>query len=168
MPETVFGLPTHPLIVHATVVIVPVTALLLVLTLFLPKVRVWAGPLPLVLATGSAVLAPLSTSSGESLEHMVGESSLVEKHAELGDMLVWWCLGMLVVAAASYFLRRGGRDVAGAVGVALVVGGLVVSVGALVQTALIGHSGAKAAWSDVTAGATDQGSGTGDSDEDDD
>ena len=166
MPETVFGLPIHPLIVHATVVIVPATAVLLALTLFSPRVRAWAGPLPLLLAMASAVLSPLSTSSGESLEHMVGESSLVEKHAELGEGLIWWCLGMLVVAAASYFLRRNKRELTRALSIGLLVAGLVVSVGTLVQMALIGHSGAKAAWSDVATGSASQGSGDSDGDDD--
>ncbi len=164
MPETVFGLPIHPLIVHATVVIVPATALLLALTLVLPRVRAWAGPLPLVLAAVSCVLAPLSTSSGESLEHMVGESALVEKHAELGEGLIWWCVGMLVVAATSYFLRRNRRELTGAAAVAVLAAGMVVSAGTLVQSALIGHSGAKAAWSDVSSGSSGQAS---DSDGDD-
>lgn len=167
MPDTVFGLPVHPLIVHATVVAVPVTALLLAATLFSPKVRAWAGPIPLVLAVISTVLAPLSTSSGEGLEHMVGESKLVEEHAELGDMLVWWCIGMLIVAAASYFLRRNRREPTRGMSIALVAAGVVVSLGTLVQVVLIGHSGAKAAWSDVATSSTSSSSQSSDSDGDD-
>ena len=165
MPETVFGLPIHPLIVHATVVVVPVTAVLLLAVLFSARVRAWAGPLPLILAALSTVLAPLSTSTGESLEHMVGESKLVQEHAELGEMLVWWCIGMLVVAAASYFLRRNRRQVTGALAVGLVAAGLVVSLGTMVQVVLIGHSGAKAAWHGVASGSSassDQSGGDGD------
>ncbi len=164
MPETVFGLPIHPLIVHATVVAVPVTALLLAATLLSPRVRAWAGPLPLVLAVASTILAPLSTSTGENLEHMVGESKLVEEHAELGDMLVWWCIGMLIVAAASYFLRRNRRELARGASIALVAAGVVVSLGTLVQVVLIGHSGAEAAWHGV---ATSSASGQSGSDGDD-
>lgn len=154
MPETFFGLPIHPLVVHATVVAVPLTALVLALSLLLPRFRDWAGPLPLALAALSTVLAPLSTSSGESLEEMVGESSLVEKHAQLGEGLVWWCVGMLVVAAAAYLLRRRGTGVTRNLGIALAVAGVVAAGGTLVQTALIGHSGAKAAWSDVVSSSS--------------
>jgi len=161
MPDTVFGLPIHPLIVHATVVAVPVTALLLGATLFSPKIRDWAGPLPMILALVSTVLAPLSTSSGENLEHMVGESKLVQEHAELGDMLVWWCIGMLVVAAASYFLRRNRRELARGASIAIVAAGVVVSLGTLVQVVLIGHSGAEAAWSGVASSSASSGSQSG-------
>ena len=100
MPETVLGLPLHPLVVHATVVLVPLTALLVVLTAVSPRLRAWAGPLPLVGAVISTILAPISTSTGETLEHSLGESKLIEEHAELGDMLIWWAVAMLVVAAA--------------------------------------------------------------------
>ncbi len=148
MPETIFGLPLHPLIVHATVVVVPTAAVFLLLSIVLPRFRAWAGVLPLVLAAAAVVLAPLSTSTGESLQHMVGESAAVRRHAELGDMLLWWCIGMLVVAAAAYFLRRRG-DLGRGVAAGLLVLGLVASLGTIVQTVLIGHSGAEAAWGDV-------------------
>src|SRR6476620_1408892 len=80
MPSTIFGLPVHPLIVHATVVFVPLTAVTLALSLFSRRFREWAGPLPLVLAAVSVVLTPLSPSSGENIEHMVGEPSAVQQH----------------------------------------------------------------------------------------
>ncbi len=154
MPETVFGLPVHPLVVHATVVLVPLTALVLLLAVLVPRFRAWAGWLPLGLAVLSTVLAPISTSSGEDLEERVGETSLIEKHAELGEMLIWWCLGMLAVALALTFLRRRGSTPSKGVAVALAVAGVVVSVGTLVQVALIGHSGAESAWGSVASSSS--------------
>ena len=153
MPETILGLPLHPLVVHATVVLVPLTALLMILTAVLPRVRAWAGPLPLVGAVLSTILAPISTSTGENLEHSLGESKLIERHAELGDMLVWFCLGMLVVAAAQYFLPRRG-SVSKGLGGALMVLGVVAGVATMVQVVLIGHSGAKAVWDDSPAASS--------------
>ena len=47
---TVFGLPLHPLIVHATVVIVPTAALAVLLATFWPRFRRWASWGPLALA----------------------------------------------------------------------------------------------------------------------
>ena len=149
MPETVLGLPLHPLVVHATVVLVPLTAMLVLLTAVSPRVRAWAGPLPLAGAVTSSVLAFLSTQTGENLERALPRNDLIEKHAELGEMLIWWALGMLVVAAAQYALTRRGRSVAKGVGIALLVAGVVVGLGTTVQVALIGHSGAKAVWDGV-------------------
>jgi hypothetical protein len=145
MPETVFGLPVHPLVVHATVVTIPLAALLLIATVLLPRLRAWAGPLPLLLALGALVLAPLSTTSGENLERAIGTSKAIDEHAALGEMVVWWCLGLVVVAAASWLLGRLGTP-ATALTVAVAVAGVVVGVGATVQVALTGHSGAQAVW----------------------
>src|SRR5690348_16072566 len=159
MPATILGLPLHSQVVHATVVLMPLTALLVGLTAVLPRVRTWAGPLPLVGAVVSTILAPISTSTGENLEHSLGGSKLIERHAELGDMLVWFCLGMLVVAGATYFLHRRGNVTKG-LGTALAVLGVVAGAATMVQVVLIGHSGAKAVWSDQVSSA--QGGGQSD------
>lgn len=70
---TIGGLPAHPLIVHATVVTLGTAAL-------------------------AVILVPLSTSSGEQLEHEVPHTALVEQHTRLADGLLPWVLGLLVVA----------------------------------------------------------------------
>lgn len=151
MPETVFGLPVHPLLVHATVVLVPLTATAIMLAVFLPRFRAWAGWIPLGLAVISTALAPLSTSTGENLQRRLPETKLIREHAELGDMLLWWCLGMLAVAAALTVVHRRTAAPSKAVAVGLMVAGVVVGVGTMVQVVLIGHSGAEAAWGDLGA-----------------
>jgi hypothetical protein len=64
-------------------------------------------------------------------------------------MLIWWALAMLVVAAAQYLLTRSGRSVSKGLATGLLVLGIVAGAGTMVQTALIGHSGAKAVWDGV-------------------
>ncbi len=161
MLDTVFGLPVHPLVVHATVVLVPLAALAVLLAAVWPRFRRWAGVLPLVLATVAVVLTPLSTQSGESLEERVGESDLVETHAQLGDGLLRWVALLWVGALLLFLVERQARRAAAAAAaggsartsralavVALVVA-LVGSLGTTVQVVRIGHTGAQAAWSDV-------------------
>lgn len=159
MLDTVFGLPLHPLLVHATVVIVPLAALSVLLSAVWPRFRAWAGWGPLALAVAAVVLAPLSTSSGEQLEHRVGESSAVQRHAQLGDMLIWWVVPLAVLAAALYWWHRSNR--AGrALAVAVAVLPVLVAVGTLVQVVLIGHSGAQSAWGQVgSASSSSHGEG---------
>jgi uncharacterized membrane protein len=149
--DTIFGIPIHPLIVHATVVAVPAAAIAVLLYAVWPRFRAWSGWGPLALAVVAVVLAPLSTSSGESLEHRVGESSLVREHAELGDMLIWWVVPLAVLAAVLYWWHRGRHEAGSSKGLALAVAVLpvIVAAGTLVQVVLIGHSGAESAWSDV-------------------
>ena len=57
MLDTVLGLPVHPLIVHATVVVVPTAALAVGLYAVWPRFRAWArwGPLALALAANPRV-----------------------------------------------------------------------------------------------------------------
>jgi uncharacterized membrane protein len=156
LPSSIFGLPIHPLIVHATVVIVPSAALAVLLAAVVPRFRAWAGPLPMVLALVGLVLAPLSTATGENLEHQVGQSNLVEKHAALGDTLVWVMIPLAVTAVAMWWLaRRGstGRGLTTAVSVLAVL----ASIGTVVDVGLIGHSGAEAAWSGLPAAKSGSG-----------
>ena len=154
MFNTIFGLPMHPLVVHATVVIVPAAAVTVAAAAVWPRFRAWASYLPLGLSILALILVPVSTQSGESLEHNLPETALIERHAHLADGLLPW-VALLVVAAALMFARdRLGRRsdevamprwIAGA----LIVIALVGAVGTGVQVGRIGHSGAEAAWSGV-------------------
>ena len=165
MLDTIFGLPIHPLVVHATVVVVPLAAVLVLLSALWPAARARLGIVTPLVALAALVLVPLSTQSGENLEQRVPASALVEKHAELGDGLLVWVLGLAVAAVACYLIprRRGARSLSAAaaptshrtaagprwlapVVIALMV---VTSVGTIVQVVRIGHSGAQAAWHQV-------------------
>jgi hypothetical protein len=160
--DTISGLPVHPLIVHATVVVVPTAALLVALAAVHPRFRAWIGPVPALAAVVACVLVPLSTSSGEELEHHVGDSSLVEKHAQLADTLIWLVLPLALVAVVGWWMHRRTTAGTGAV-VAVAVASVVLAGGTLVDVVLIGHSGAKAAWTGV-AQQKSSGSSSGDSD----
>ena len=167
MPETVFGLPTHAIVVHATVVLLPLAALVVLLHAFWPAARHRLGVVTPLLAGVALVLVPLATQSGETLEHSVRESALVERHAELADGMLPWAIGLFVVAVALWLLdrRRAGApadDVSRARGVPIVAGVLtVVAVGGTVQQIVrVGHAGAEATWNGVvTSSSTSSGDG---------
>jgi hypothetical protein len=149
VPTTVYGLPLHPLLVHATVVIVPTAALAVILAALWPRFARWAGWGPLALAVTALVLDPLSTQSGETLEHAMPHTALIEKHAHLADGLLPWLIALAVGAALLWVLRLRGRRSGTALLVAAAVVGVVAALGTGVQVVRIGHSGAKAAWSGV-------------------
>ena len=161
MFDVFFGLPLHPLVVHATEVIVPLAALLVVLTAAWPRFRRWAGYLTLGTALVALVLVPISKESGEQLEERVGENSLIEAHAELADGLLPWVIGLVVVAAGLLWWTIRERRAAASgsspsasprrlrwVPITLLVLALVVAGGTTVEAVLIGHSGARAVWSE--------------------
>jgi uncharacterized membrane protein len=159
--DTVLGLPIHPLIVHATVVLVPGAALLVGGAATNRRFRAWLGPVPALAALLACVLVPLSTGSGEELEQRIGESHLVEEHAEIAGTLIWFVVPLAVVAVLGYALHRRGA-LTKRVAASVAVGAVLLSGATLVDVALIGHSGAKASWSQV--GSQPAPSGTSDSD----
>jgi hypothetical protein len=160
-PTEINGLPAHVLFVHAVVVLVPLAALLLVLCALWPAAQRRLGAVTPAVAFVALVTVPLTSHSGEWLEHHIGRDPLVRAHAHLGDELLVWSaatflMSVLWWATHSTWLRaRIGRfDAVAAnrgVAAALAVLALSVSAGSVVQVYRIGDSGAKAAWHDRVA-----------------
>ncbi|GHJ17811.1 MULTISPECIES: DUF2231 domain-containing protein [unclassified Micromonospora] len=162
MPDSVNGLPLHPLVVHAVVVLLPLAALGVVALAVRPAWRGRFGWLVVLVAALATAAIPLATESGESLERRVGDPG---RHAELGDQLLWFALPLLVVAVALVWLRRRAERPAGAgattgpgvPGVVVAVLAVVVAAANLVQVYRVGESGAKAVWGDVPAATAEHG-----------
>ena len=170
--SVLLGLSAHPLLVHLTVVAIPLAALLAMVVARFPRVPALIKLTTLVLGALSVALVPVMESSGKALEEKVPDSAAVERHAQLGETLLPWVIGLLiaivVVLAADRWLRParpGGSATSGAgsrlasrvVTVSVAVAAIAVAGGALVQTVRIGHSGAQATWSSpgaATPGST--------------
>lgn len=157
--DEIFGVPAHPLMVHAVGVLVPLTALGAVAVAWSRLARVHVGWLVAALALLDILLVPLATGSGEALEERVTETALVERHTEMGEQLLPWVValavgtwGVMLLARAVAHRVPGPNPVWAARWVSVVVVGvtLVAAAGTLVQVARIGHSGAEATWSDVS------------------
>ena len=173
MLDTIGGIPLHPLIVHAVVVLVPLASLLLLLAAVSPRIRHWAGILTPIIATVALVLVPLATQSGESLEKRVEASPALEEHTELGDSLLYFVIVLAVLAWALWFLDRRAQAAVGSAAsdgtaapparsgllTAVVVLSVISVLATTVQVVRIGHSGASASWSDVGAKTVPAGGG---------
>jgi uncharacterized membrane protein len=164
MFDLINGIPVHPLVVHAVVVLLPLAVLGTISIAVVPRWRTPYGPLVVATAFIATVLVPVATSSGEELEKRVGEP---EKHAELGDQLIWFVLPLLVLVAALVLLERtrdrADRNTAEVTrlsrrtpGNSLILGVAVLAVVAALVTGVqvyrVGDSGAKAVWSDQVSG----------------
>lgn len=107
MPATAGGLPLHPLLVHAVVVLVPLTALAAIAAAVAPQVRTRYGSLFVGLATVSLISIPLATNAGEALQQRIPSTPAIEKHAEMGDQLLpLMALLWLTLIAAALLHRR--------------------------------------------------------------
>ena len=129
------------------------------LSTFWPRFRRWAGWGPMAAAAVALVLVPVTTSSGETLEHTLPRTALIEAHTHLADGLLPWVIALLVGAVIGYWPHLASvRPQVWTPPRRLVLAGAVIgtvaAVGALVEVVLIGHSGAAAAWSQVAGGAS--------------
>ncbi len=105
MFDLINGIPLHPLVVHAIVVLLPLATLGTIAIAVRPRWRTTYGPLVVAAALVATVLCPVATSSGEELERRVGDPG---NHAALGDQLVWFALALLVSSALLVYLQRRG------------------------------------------------------------
>jgi uncharacterized membrane protein len=149
VPDTVGGIPLHPLVVHAVVVLIPLGALGVGALSVVPKWRSRYGILVMCAAVAAALLAPVAKESGENLRAALGESDLINRHAQLGGTLLWGAVPLALVSVILWWLGRRserGQDVPRWASVLVGVVGVAVAVIVLVQIVLIGHSGARAVW----------------------
>jgi hypothetical protein len=149
------GIPLHPLVVHAAVVLVPMAALASV-AMVVPKWR-WLARWPaLVLAVAAALAVQAATLSGVDLHHSSGiDTALIRSHEEWGVRLrlATWVFAVttaLAFWALPHVTRLvGDRDRAGRVAVLekpLMVLLPVLAVVVLVLVFVTGEAGARSVW----------------------
>ena len=98
--STINGLPAHVLLVHAVVVLVPLTATLLLLTACWPAARRRLSLFAAATGAVTLVSVPLATEAGEWLEHHLPRTPLLHIHTELGDYMLPWAVALFVATAA--------------------------------------------------------------------
>jgi hypothetical protein len=156
------GLPLHPLVVHAAVILGPVTALAAIAYAALPGWR-WLIRWPMVALAAATVGAVfLSKLAGDALldERFSNATAAlaeeIELHESRGEVLLWVSLAFLVIVVVAALTvggpsalasGAGARDSRGTAVTAGVLGLVVVGAVALVvMTFLTGDTGARAVW----------------------
>ena len=140
------GLPLHPLIVHAPVVLIPLVAAGLMLFVFLPDTRRVLGPLIAGLAAGAAFTAILAVASGQRLAEDLSREDSATTHAARGELTRLLAIVVAVAVVGLVALDRYRPDLRAATSR---VPGLLVSwiaIAAMVVVGMTGHSGAQLAW----------------------
>ena len=171
MFDLINGLPMHPLVVHAAVVLIPLAVLGTFAVLLVPG---WRRYLPAVaaVATLAALTLPVATQSGEAFEERVGDPGV---HRALGDQLLWIGIAFAAVLWLLVLLDRrrtgtadgadgadGGRTRGSAATRVVAVLSVVLALVAGVQVYRVGDSGARAAWGGkVGSSAVEHGDGDG-------
>jgi hypothetical protein len=158
------GLPLHALVVHASVVLIPLSALLVIAFAVLPSWR-WLSRWPTAAAAFVVVgLALLSTQSGEALlearPFLLDSPQLAAQlatHQERGDLLFRLSIPFAVLVLFGAWALGGSSALASgrgaresrmpAVDKVLPVVLVLAAGGILVLTVLTGDAGARAVWS---------------------
>jgi len=165
MPAFFANLPLHPLVVHAVVVLVPLTVLTGIAIAVRPSLRRHFGWPTVALAIVTTALIPIATDSGEALRDRLEPDPLIATHAELGDQLLLLVAPLAVALAALVYLDRRGPTTPTAEGpgasavatrtwvrptaITLTATVVVLAVLSAVQVVRIGDSGARAVWHDT-------------------
>ncbi|WP_067172162.1 DUF2231 domain-containing protein [Microtetraspora niveoalba] len=146
MFDEILGLPVHPLLVHAAVVLTPLLALLSVGYAVLPRFRAKLDWILVLAAVGAPVAVYVAKESGESFERNLfagHPSPAVSAHEGFANPLLFSTAALGVVALLLVFAARRWPKAAGA---ALSAASVVLAVVACYYVVRAGHSGATAVW----------------------
>jgi hypothetical protein len=155
--DYIFGLPMHALVIHAVVVLVPLSALCAIAYVVRPA---WRRVLRWPTAVGaviSGVSAYVAAESGEALQRRVlqvrastTDLELLSNHTEWGDRAKLVCLLFMVLTlVALWFVKPPTEELHRSHGLDVVLGTLVVlaALAAIITVVLAGHAGSQVVWS---------------------
>jgi cytochrome b involved in lipid metabolism len=146
MFDLITGLPIHPLISHAVVVLVPLAAVGALILTFRAKWRATYSPLVLIATLLSLMSAYIATQSGEALSSRVG---LPNSHSTLGERLALVVLIFSITFSIWFAIERS-KSLCAKVPKLLqqLVKALVpiTAIMSVTLTVLVGHSGAETTW----------------------
>ncbi len=158
MPGEFQGLPLHVLLVHGVIVLIPLAALLTVLSAVWPAARRRIGIFGPLVALAALIAVPITTNAGEWLlvrayaAQGTGPSAeLVLEHANLGRTMIWYAIGLFVASLLAWgvpllWARRSDEAPPPWVGVVVAIVAVVLSGLAVVQVVRVGEAGSRAVW----------------------
>jgi hypothetical protein len=145
------GLPLHPLVIHFTVVAVPLLALAGIVYAFVPSLRARVGWIAVLLAIVTPLTVLVSKLAGDAFRARIQHKNLaspeifakIDAHRALGTTTLYWTIGLGVAVLLLVLLRNQARALSIALSVVTVVLALI-SVWYVYRT---GDAGAKIVWS---------------------
>ncbi len=152
MDFTVTGLPLHPLLVHAVIALVPLTAGAVVLHVLWPAARQRLGGVTPLLGIATLVAVPVTVLAGQALLDQVGPIPAAQRHAALGLTMPFWSAGLFLASVGVWawyryrdhlVLSQGARR---GITIAIGVVAILLAIGGMFMVYLVGDSGARAVW----------------------
>jgi len=148
VPDDVLGIPLHPLVVHAVVVLMPLAALGTIAIALVPRLRDVYGWLVLAASTIVLVTVPVATQSGKRLRDSLNlggpVAEKVHTHQQFGERMIYAAAGLWVVLVVMLWLHRTRRR--DGIMTAVSALAIIAALAALGLVVLTGHSGSNAVW----------------------
>ena len=142
---SVAGLPLHPLVNHAAIVLIPLAAISALVMSYLPSFSRRYGKVTLVIALVAQLSLFLAKVTGEAFEEILDKD--VGNHAELGEIAPFIMLPMVALIYLRWRLDRSGATVGSAWARRLTSIALVVaSLASITIVVLVAHLGAESVW----------------------
>jgi uncharacterized membrane protein len=139
----ILGLPLHPLVVHAAVVLIPLASLGALVVVVSGRARERFGWLTVAFAVAAAGAAITARLSGEALAQTLGGiAPLIAAHRRWGELAPWPAVALAITLPAGLLIRSHSLPA----WVAAAVLSVLAAVGGLTLVTLTGHSGATAVW----------------------
>lgn len=143
--DSIAGLPLHPLIVHAAVVLVPLTAVGAILMALWPRFSRRFGVLIVIVGVIGALSAWLARVTGGTLAETV---TVTAEHSEWGHRMPLAAIGLAVLTLVFWLFDRGipGNRSRPWWLIVLAVILVIAAILTVYLTVATGHSGAEAVW----------------------
>ncbi len=150
--DTIGGIPVHALVVHAAVVLVPLTALGAILMAVRPDFSRRFGTLVVIVGFVAAASCVVAKESGEQLARHVGSP---QPHVDLGDVMPLVAGGLFLLVLVFWLFDRGiPANKSRPMWLILLAGVVVIaSLAAVYWTFRVGDSGARAVWEPIMSNA---------------
>jgi hypothetical protein len=142
---SIAGLPLHPLVIHASIVLIPLVAISGLVMSYLPSFSRRYGKVTLVIAIVAQLSLFLAKVTGEAFQEILDKD--LGNHAELGEIAPFVTLPMVALIYLRWRLDRSGASVGSAwvrrlTSIALIA----ASLASIIAIVLVGHSGAESVW----------------------
>jgi len=150
--DTILGLPVHPLVVHAVVVLIPLTALGAIAIALVPRWSRRFGVLVVLGALGGTGAAFVAERSGKQLASRVGYP---ETHGNLGEKEKWFAAALLLVVAVLWWWDRKHAEQPRTTAVKILAAVvIVVALAATGWTIRTGHTGSQVVYEQIIKSTT--------------
>ena len=163
MPESVLGLPVHPLVVHGVVVLMPLAAILTIVIAVSPDRRARLGWLTWILTSAGLASTYVATQSGANLEEQLFPKVMplsVADHKSWGGSTLWFAVALWLAVTALLLIdwdRRRRQGISSSVLPTVVaVVAILVAMAAAGQVLVTGWTGAQSRWSGAASPVEEQ------------